>query len=122
MMELISVGREKTYRSGIVTEKLLSRLFSSVNTFSSERIKKIEASKQNLVALTLNSVRVYRNIIAGLENTLSILNPENVLRRGYTITSFKGKILKSRNMLKKDDIIDTLFTDGNVKSKVVDNN
>ncbi len=122
MMELISVGREKTYRSGIVTEKLLSRLFSSVNTFSSERIKKTEASKQNLVALTLNSVSIYRNRIAGLENTLSILNPENVLRRGYTITSFKGKILKSRNMLKKDDIIDTLFTDGNVKSKVVDKN
>ena len=37
MMELIRVGREKTSRSGVVTANLLSRLFSSVKTFSSER-------------------------------------------------------------------------------------
>jgi exodeoxyribonuclease VII large subunit len=122
MMELISVGRENTFRSGIVTAKLLSRMISSVKTFSSERTKTIEASRQNLVALTLNSVNNYSNRIAGLNNTLSILNPENVLRRGYTMTSFKGKILKSMKNLKKDDIIDTLFTDGNVISKVIDNN
>ena len=122
MMELISVGRENTFRSGIVTANLLSRLFTSVKTFSSENIKTIEASRQDLVALTLNSINNYRNKIAGLDNTLSILNPENVLKRGYTITSFNGKILKSRNKLNKDDIIDTLFTDGKVSSKVVENN
>ncbi len=122
MMELIRTGRENTSRSGVVAATLLSRLFSSVKTFSSERIKIIEASREKLISYTLNTVNNNRSNLTGLEKTLNILNPENILRRGYTITSFKGKILKNMNSLRKDDIIDTLFTDGSIKSKVVDNN
>ena len=85
VMELITVGREKTFRSGVVTANLLSRLFSSVKTFSSDKTKAIESSRQNLIAYTVNSVNNSRNRLAGLDNTLNILNPENVLRRGYTI-------------------------------------
>ena len=122
MMELIRTGREITSGSGVVTATLLARLFSSVKTFSAERIKIIETSRENLVSYTLNSINNNRIKLTGLDKTLNILNPENVLRRGYTITSFNGKILKNRNLLKKDDYIDTLFTDGTIKSKVVDNN
>jgi exodeoxyribonuclease VII large subunit len=122
VIELISTGRENTFRSGVVTANLLSRLFSSAMVFSSGRIKAIEASRQNLIVYTLNSVNNKKNILTGLDNTLNILNPENVLRRGYTITSLNGEILKSSNKLNKDDIIDTRFTDGIVTSKVVDKN
>ena len=73
-----------------------------------------------LLHIRLNSVNNNKNRLTGFDNTLNILNPENVLRRGYTITSFNGKILKSSDQLKMDDIIDTRFTDGTVSSKVVD--
>jgi exodeoxyribonuclease VII large subunit len=122
IMELIRTGSEITSGSGVVTATLLARLFSSVKTFSGERIKKIEASREYLVSSTLNSINNNRIKLTGLDKTLNILNPENVLRRGYTITSFNGRILKNRNLLKNDDYIDTLFTDGTIKSKVVDNN
>jgi len=39
--------------------------------------------------------------------------------RGYTITSLNGKIIKKSVMLKKDDMIDTRFSDGSVSSKVI---
>ena len=39
VMELIRTGRENTFRSGVVTANLLSRLLSSVKTFSSDRMK-----------------------------------------------------------------------------------
>jgi exodeoxyribonuclease VII large subunit len=120
MIELIRIGRENTFRSGVVTANLLSRLISSVKIFSSERIKIIEASRQNLISHTLNSINNKRSRLTGLDNTLNILNPENVLSRGYTITSFNGKILRNCKILKKDDIIDTLFIDGTVSSKVAD--
>jgi exodeoxyribonuclease VII large subunit len=54
-----------------------------------------------------------------MENNLSILDPVNVLGRGYTITSHEGKIIKSINLLKKDDIVDTQFFDGSVTSTVL---
>jgi len=122
MMELIRSGRENTSRSGVFTATLLSRLFSSVKSFSSERKKIIDNSGENLISYTLNSINNNRIRLTGLDKTLSILNPENVLRRGFTITSLNGKILKTGDSLKEDDIIDTLFTDGTVKSKVVSMN
>lgn len=50
--------------------------------------------------------------------TADYLNPKNVLKRGYSITLFNGKIVKTVDKLKKDDIIDTKMNDGTVESKV----
>ena len=59
------------------------------------------------------------NKVGRFDSSLKILDPENVLKRGYTITSLSGKIIKKRVQLKKDDMIDTRFSDGSVSSKVI---
>ena len=38
--------------------------------------------------------------------------------KGYSIVSSNGKIVKSINDVRKDDIIDIKVTDGNIKAKV----
>jgi exodeoxyribonuclease VII large subunit len=53
------------------------------------------------------------------ENTVRLLNPENVMRRGYTLTLKDGKILKSAALVQPGDEIETRFADGNVKSKIL---
>jgi exodeoxyribonuclease VII large subunit len=120
VMELMRTGRESTFRSGLITANLQSRLLSSVKIFSSDRMKSIESSRQNLIACALNAINNNKNRLTGFDSTLNILNPENVLRRGYTITSLNGKILKSIDQVKISDNIDTRFTDGSIGSKVVD--
>ena len=62
---------------------------------------------------------VIHNRLTGFENSLKILDPENVLKRGYTITSLNGKIIKKGKSLRKDDVIDTRCSDGTISSKVV---
>ena len=52
------------------------------------------------------------------DNGIRLLDPQKVLSRGYTITFKEGKIIKSIEKLALDDIIETRFTDGNVKSKI----
>jgi exodeoxyribonuclease VII large subunit len=118
-IELTRIGREYTFRSGIITGSLISRLCSSVKAFSSDRGKEMENSMQRLVSCTMNSVNSKKTMLTGLENTLNILKPDNVLMRGYTITSANGKILKSSALLDKGEIIDTRFADGAVSSRVV---
>jgi exodeoxyribonuclease VII large subunit len=54
----------------------------------------------------------------GFANTLSMLDPEKVLKRGYTITSLNGIILKRVLEVSIDDTIETRFCDGRIKSKV----
>jgi exodeoxyribonuclease VII large subunit len=53
------------------------------------------------------------------ENTARLIHPENVLKRGYTITIKEGKIIKSVKQLNVNEEIETRFADGTVKSKIV---
>lgn len=42
-----------------------------------------------------------------LEKTVTILNPSNVLQRGYSLTLLNGKILSAKNKPKKGDLIES---------------
>lgn len=52
------------------------------------------------------------------ENKISLLNPRNVLKRGYSLTMKNKKTVKSVNDLEKADLMETVFYDGNVLSEV----
>jgi exodeoxyribonuclease VII large subunit len=119
IMDIIRIGRENTFKSGLVTARQLSRLVSSTRTFSADHFKTVQMSGEKLVSYTAASLNNNKNLLAVMNNKLNILNPENVLKRGYTITSLNGEIMKKSSRIKKDDIIDTMFSDGSVTSKVV---
>lgn len=73
-----------------------------------------------MMSLTSGLIRNNRVRINNLGNSLEMVRPENVLKRGYTITSYNGRIIKSISEIKADQVIDTQFGDGKVKSRVVD--
>jgi exodeoxyribonuclease VII large subunit len=118
MIEMISVGKEFIVRAGLRPANQLSRLLPSIKGQLSAKRSGIEHNLHSLKTLTLNSLNKHNTKTESLEKTLSILSPGNVLKRGYTITSRDGKIIKRRGSLKMGDHIDTLFTDGSVRSKV----
>ena len=55
------------------------------------------------------------------ENTTRLINPENILKRGYTLTLKDGKILKSTKYIKLNEEIETRFADGSIQSKITKN-
>jgi exodeoxyribonuclease VII large subunit len=52
------------------------------------------------------------------ENAIRLLNPGNVLKRGFTLTLKNGKIIKSVNDVESGEELTTKFADGQVKSKI----
>jgi exodeoxyribonuclease VII large subunit len=60
--------------------------------------------------------------VAAFNNTLGILNPENVIKRGYTITYKNGKVVKSLQNLETGNVIETMFSDGLIKSRITEKN
>ncbi len=60
-----------------------------------------------LVNASKNRLNIINSQLTGFSNSLKILDPENVLKRGYTITSLNGKILKKCEQIKKEDVLDT---------------
>ena len=53
-----------------------------------------------------------------LEEKFELLSPEATLKRGFSLTSIDGKIIRSKKEVKKGDEITTQLQDGEIKSKV----
>ncbi len=56
------------------------------------------------------------NTINRIETLNSSLNPANILKRGYSITLFNGKVLKDSNHIKQGSVIKTILNRGEVES------
>ena len=53
-----------------------------------------------------------------LEKMVSFLSPEATLKRGFSLTTKNGKIVKSSKELKKGTVIKTHFLDGKIESEI----
>jgi exodeoxyribonuclease VII large subunit len=100
---------------------LILKMISAAGTISAGKRSLIERHRVDLIKITFNSLEKVKTRTTVLETTLGILNPENVLRRGYSITTLNGRLIKSAAEVRSEDIIDTQLSDGKIKSKVVKN-
>jgi len=48
-----------------------------------------------------------------------LLNPENILKRGYSLTLKEGRVVKSVDDLQIGEAIETRLAKGKVKSKII---
>lgn len=119
IFEIINKAREYIGRAGLSPVNQKSRLISSIRSFTSVKDLSLKQNRLDLFKFTSGSLKSNNIRVTGLESVLEMVRPENVLRRGYTITSLNGKIIKSRAEVKADEIIDTQFSDGSINSKVV---
>jgi exodeoxyribonuclease VII large subunit len=119
IMEMINVVKAYIAKTTLTPERQASVLSSAVKSLSSAKGTELERTRKNLITFTSNFLYRNGNRLDGLERSLVILSPENVLKRGYTITSLNGMILKKSDQVKTDDLIDTRFSDGSVSSRVL---
>lgn len=60
------------------------------------------------------------NEVGHAARTVSILDPKNVLKRGYSITLYNGKALTSPDKLKPGDELQTVLYEGTIITKAVE--
>lgn len=89
-------------------------------------LMQLERSKMTIQGLGLSYPRAVRAMISGqlnrlpgLEDKLRLLDPANILRRGFTVTSQDGRILKSADDVSGDHDLETRFFDGTINSKII---
>lgn len=82
-------------------------------------------ARQEIRALTLNlkkdvsfQLNNKRMLINSMEKNISNMNPQNVLKRGYSITLHNHKAVKSFQDIKVNDEIETILFDGKIHSIV----
>ena len=59
------------------------------------------------------------NKLDQLEQSIKLMDPREVLKRGYSITTIKGKTISKESKIKKGDIILTQTFDTEVESEII---
>jgi len=113
------ISVQYTAGATLVLTNHASTLTAAAKSYTQTKKYSVDSLLTSLKSKTLNYTNTKNSKLNILEVSLNILNPDNVLKRGYTITSLNGKIIKSKANLKEDDVIDTTFSDGKVKSRVI---
>jgi len=120
IIKITNIGKELIFKAGLIPVSQKSKLSSTAKSFYSGMEMVIKRYDQNLRSGSLNFIGTNKDKLSGMVNTLQLLKPENVLQRGYTITSINGTILKKSDSVKIDDIIDTQLHEGCFRSRVTE--
>lgn len=118
IIEIINVGKELIIRAGVIPANQKSRLISGSKSLSSGKKLTLIAYGHNLFDSARNEININGLKLKSLEGKSSLLDPGNILKRGFSITSMKGKIIKGMEEANEGDIIDTLLYNGKLKSVV----
>ncbi len=120
IIEILNVGKEYIVRAGFLPKNLLTRLNASSFSFLLTKKTNLERDRLDLMNYSYKILENKKEKLSGLTKSLVILDPVNVLKRGYTLTSRKGIIIKSARDVRENDILQTQFSDGQIKSRVTD--
>jgi len=82
---------------------------------------KLNEAKNNLEQKLLNLFERSKNELRIRENKVEMLDPMQVLKRGFSLTTFGGQTIKENNFPKKGDLIQTITAFGKIDSKVEEN-
>lgn len=90
----------------------------TVDKWTSRKRKELENNIQLLKLFYVKFIDRQKNHITQADTKLELLHPENVLKRGYSITYLNGKAIKDASLLEKNSIITTHFLKGEITSSV----
>lgn len=124
--ELMDLQQRLVEKSGLTLQTLqdqLNELLRRMIHFSHSFVReKLSSMHQLSIILNHQAKRLLQaenHFVAERSQYIRMVSPENVLKRGYTLTLKNGKIVKSIKELLEDDIIETLFTDGKAESIII---
>ena len=104
-------------------KKIENNFRESISVFKNSLINvnlKIISYKEKVLYNFKKVIENNREKIKSVEKIILSNNPERQLNLGYSITRINGKIIKSIEKLKKEDIIDISLKDGEVRSEIKD--
>ncbi|MAI03912.1 MAG: exodeoxyribonuclease VII large subunit [Amoebophilaceae bacterium TMED152] len=117
-----SLIKEVKQKINQMSERLitLQRLLRSPKQRLQEQYLRLDSNLLELNAKIGALLAKKANSFKVLKEKLSVINPEQILGRGYSITfTSDGKIVSDAKLLKKDDLLETRLAKGKLKSKVI---
>jgi len=97
-------------------QQIMVQLAKHSTSLLAEEQQKQKIHHHNIMMLSKKEQQQATQKINYLEERLRLLNPKNILKRGFSITLHQGKAVKNPAELNKGDRITSLLADGSIKS------
>jgi exodeoxyribonuclease VII large subunit len=94
------------------------RLKGASNIFMKNREQNLNEFIQMVTVRSKHMLSINAMKLEKLDTKIHLLDPVNVLKRGYSITFLKGKAIKDKASVKENDIINTWLSNGIITSIV----
>ena len=78
--------------------------------------QRIESAKINVFDKMIQFINGQKKVVDHIEKNIDLMNPVNVLNRGYSITMVNGRVLKTVEGAREGDLLKTILPDGNIIS------
>ena len=122
-LKQLTVGaKNKTNRFVTRQNHLLDQSGNKLNfAFRGQMLKRKNqlGQFQNLTKIrSLETIRAEKKNLNSIQEKLRLIDPQNILKRGYSLTMLNGKIVKSVNQISEGDRLETRLSDGMVESTV----
>lgn len=107
------INDEKVY-----LETLYTRFNYITKDKSKDQLNNLKAIEERLKNLTSNLLKEEKHSLSKKEQYLNLVSPENILKKGYSLTVKNNTIIKSSKELRSGEKVTTLFHDGKVNFTV----
>ncbi len=94
ILEINEITRSAIDENRSLIESLRIKMISAAGAIAAGKKLMVDRHRGDLIKSTMNLLEKIKTRMSVLENTLGILDPENVLRRGYSITTLNGRLIK----------------------------
>lgn len=98
---------------------MASTVFKEPTRQIQDRYLRLDTLLRSLTTEINNKLKQEKSIYVELVAKLDALSPLKTMARGYAIAQKDGKVIKSVNDLKQDDVIDLKLCDGTKQAKVL---
>lgn len=95
-----------------------AKLIFRMKGWSKEQSGAIASVASQLKRMIARKVKDEKGDLDVFERHLALISPENILKKGYTLTFKNGKVLKAASTVEAGDVITTRFADGEIKSVI----
>lgn len=122
-LKQLTIGaRNKTNRFVVQQNHLLEQAGNMLNFVFREQMLKNKNQLNQFHYLTKirsnEIIRSEKKNLSSIQEKLRLVDPQNILKRGYSLTLLNGKIVKSVEQIKEGDWLETRLSDGMVESTV----
>ncbi|BBE19133.1 exodeoxyribonuclease VII large subunit [Aquipluma nitroreducens] len=122
LKQLTMGAKNKTNRFVTRQNHLLDQSGNKLNFVFREQMLKSKnqlSQFQYLIKIrSTETIRAEKKNLSSIQEKLRLVDPQNILKRGYSLTMLNGKIVKSVRQIKEGDLLETRLGDGTAESTV----